>query len=50
MGIYKNFRHSSIYMVIQFMNNNMIKKENVISLYYDDNCHNLVYIAEKSYR
>lgn len=49
MNFYKSFRHSSIMMVTQFMNDNMISKENIISLYHDGDCHILVYSTEKSY-
>lgn len=49
MNSYNCFSHPSIATVTSFMNSNMIRKENVISLYYDGSCHVLVYSTEKSY-
>lgn len=47
MTKYKKFFHSSIDMVIKYLNNNMIRKDDIVSLYHDGKYHILVYIIER---
>lgn len=49
MTQYKVFSHSSIDMIMDYLNNNMIKKEDIVSLYHDGKYHVLVYNIERKY-
>lgn len=49
MVMYKTFCHSNINVVIDYLNNNMIRKDDIVSLYYDGKYHVLVYNIERKY-
>lgn len=49
MTTYRTFFHSSIDMVIKYLNNNMIRKDDIVSLYHDGKYHVLVYSIERKY-
>lgn len=49
MKQFKTFYHSDINVVTKHLNNNLINKEDVVSLYYDGKFHVVVYFIERKY-
>lgn len=49
MTKFKTFTHSDINVVTEYLNNNMIRKDDIISLYHDGKYHVLVYSIERKY-